>query len=106
MHRDIKNFLLYWLPPLLWMVFIFPTNKSLSSEYTSHFLVPIIKFFLPHAGEGTVEIVHILIRKFTHFFNYAFLTFLLLTGIARREKDMEVEMDFFSRSYRRLLRIA
>jgi VanZ family protein len=78
MRKDIKSLLLYWLPPLIWMVFIFPANKRLSSEYTSHLLVPIIKFFLPHAGEGTVEIVHILIRKSAHFLNYAFLTFLLL----------------------------
>jgi VanZ family protein len=81
MHRDIKSFMLYWLPPLFWMVFIFPANKSLSSESTSYFLVPIIKFFLPHAGEGTVEIVHVLIRKSTHFLNYAFLTFLLLRAL-------------------------
>ena len=41
---DIKSFLLYWLPPLLWMV-LYSLHKSLSSEYTSHFLYPLIKFF-------------------------------------------------------------
>jgi len=94
MRKDIKSFLLYWLPPLLWMVFISPANKSLSSESTSRFLVPIIKFFLPDAGEGTVETVHILIRKFTHFFNYAFLTFLLLRALRGGKKIWKREWLF------------
>jgi len=94
MRKDIKSFLLYWLPPLLWMVFISPANKSLSSESTSRFLVPIIKFFLPDAGEGTVEIVHLLIRKFTHFFNYAFLTFLLLRALRGGKKIWKREWLF------------
>ena len=94
MHRNIKSFLLYWVPPLLWMVFIFPTNKRLSSEYTSQLIVPIIKFFLPHAGEGTVEIVHILIRKLAHFINYAFLTFLLLRALREGRKIWKWEWIF------------
>jgi len=94
MRKDIKSFLLYWLPPLLWMVFISPANKSLSSESTSRFLVPIIKFFLPDAGEGTVETVHLLIRKFTHFFNYAFLTFLLLRALRGGKKIWKREWLF------------
>jgi VanZ family protein len=94
MHRNIKSFLLYWLPPLFWMVFISPANKNLSSESTSHLLVPIIKFIFPHAGEGTVEIVHILIRKFTHFINYAFLTFLLLRAFRGGRKIWKREWIF------------
>jgi VanZ family protein len=68
------------------MVFIFPVNKTLSSEYTSHFLYPIIKFFLPQADEAFVEAVHILIRKLAHFFNYAFLAILLFRAFREGKK--------------------
>jgi len=94
MRKDMKSFLLYWVPPLLWMVFISPANKTLSSEYTSHFLYPIIKFFLPHAGEASVEAVHIFIRKLTHFFNYAFLAFLLFRAFREGKKIWEWKWIF------------
>jgi hypothetical protein len=55
MQTGVRYLLLYWFPPLFWMVFIFPTNENLTSEHTSLFLYPIIKFFLPDASIASVE---------------------------------------------------
>ncbi|MEW6585165.1 MAG: VanZ family protein [Nitrospirota bacterium] len=73
----MKIFLYYYLPVVAWMIFINPLNKELTSESTSHFLVPLLRWLFPLAGQSTIELLHITVRKFTHFFNYAFLAFLL-----------------------------
>ena len=74
----IKIFIIYWLPPFIWMGFLFPaTNSSLSHSSTSNIIVPVIKWFLPHVSQGTIETLHILVRKSIHFLEYSFLAFLL-----------------------------
>lgn len=75
---NLKTFFVYWLPPLVWMAFIFPTNESLSSHDTSQIIVPVLKWLLPYAGQATFDALHTAIRKFAHFFSYALLAFLLL----------------------------
>lgn len=96
MHREIKNFLLYWLPPLLWMLFIFPTNDALTSDSTSRIIVPLIKWLFPHADEAAIEILHILIRKLAHFFNYAFLSVLLFRAFREGNKTWKWKWIFFA----------
>ena len=73
----MKTFVIYWLPPLIWMAIIFPSNGYLSSESTSYIIVPLLQWLLPHASQSTIDILHITVRKCAHFFNYAFLAFLL-----------------------------
>ncbi len=83
----MKNFIIYWLPPFVLMGFIFPlTNNSLTFNSTSHIIVPIIKWFLPHASQATIDTLHIVMRKFGHFGGYALLTFLLFRGFRGRNK--------------------
>ena len=72
------QFLFYRLPPLLWMGLIFPTNGALNTNTTSHIIVPILKWLLPHADLTTISLLHIGVRKLMHFFNYAFLTVMLI----------------------------
>lgn len=88
----LVNFLKYWLPPILWMAFIFPlTNGALSAESTSRILLPIlepiIRFFLPSASQTTVEAIHILIRKVFHLLEYGFLAFLLFRAFRGGKKN-------------------
>jgi VanZ family protein len=85
----IKNFFVYWLPPFLWMGFLFPANNTLTVSSTSHILAPIIKWLFPHADQATIEILHILTRKFVHFFEYALLAFLLFRGFRGRNKSWQ-----------------
>lgn len=87
----MKDFIFYWLPPLAWMAFIFPTNFMLTADSTSHIIVPILKWLLPHASQATIDILHIVIRKFTHFFNYAFLAVLLYRAFRARSETWRLE---------------
>jgi len=75
---NLKNFFIYWVPPIAWMIFIFPTNESLSSQNTSQIIIPVLEWLLPYAGQATIDTLHTVIRKFAHFFSYALLAFLLL----------------------------
>ena len=74
---NFRGLISYWLPPLAWMAFIFPSNSVLNTDSTSHLIVPILMWLFPHAAPETIHMLHIAVRKAFHFFNYAFLTFLL-----------------------------
>jgi VanZ family protein len=80
----VRDFVIYWLPPLAWMAFIFPTNGALNTHSTSHIIIPILKWLFPQADSETIHLLHIAVRKAFHIFNYAFLTFLLYRGFRGR----------------------
>jgi len=82
----MKNFFIFWLPPLVWIGFLFPTNDTLTVSSTSHIFVPIIKWLLPNADKATINLFHIIFRKFVHFFEYALLAFLLFRAFRKGNK--------------------
>jgi VanZ family protein len=89
--KQIKSFLIYWLPPIFWMAFLFPmTNDSLTAERTSYILEPIIRWLFPDATIATVGMIHLLIRKACHFIEYSLLAFLLFRAF--RGKNNTVQM--------------
>ena len=74
----MKKFILYWLPPLLWMALIFPVgNKALSSSLVYEIFVGALKKIFPGAGGGFYEVSYIIFRKSLHFLEYGILAFLL-----------------------------
>ncbi|MBM4147325.1 MAG: VanZ family protein [Nitrospira sp.] len=89
-------FLYYWLPPLLWMGFLFPSNETLTHESTSRFLVPLLTWLLPHADRITIELAHIAIRKSVHFFEYGLLAFLLLRAFRGGSRAWKLEWVVYS----------
>ncbi len=91
MGKNVKDFIIFWLPPLVWMVFIFPANETLTSDSTSHIIVPIIRWLLPLADQQTVDLLHKLVRKTFHFLNYGFLTFLLFRGFRGRDRGWKLK---------------
>jgi len=95
--KQIKSFLVYWLPPILWMAFLFPmTNDSLTAESTSSILEPIIRWFFPHANPATVEIIHIVIRKTGHFIEYFVLAFLLFRAFRGNSRIVQMRWIFYA----------
>ena len=82
------NFLIYWLPPLFWMGFLFPANDALSASSTSCFIVPILKWLLPQVDQETITKLHVLIRKFGHFGGYGILALLLFRSFQATEKKI------------------
>jgi VanZ family protein len=85
------NRLRYWWPALVWALAIsgFSTG-AFSSDNTSHYIVPILRFFLPHASAETLYFLHHIIRKGAHLTEYFILSMLILRGIRAGEKGMHL----------------
>jgi len=67
----------YWLPPLLWMAFIFPLgNRIGSSPFFYRLVVKVVAWINPQASLRTIEIIYIVLRKSFHFFEYGLLAVL------------------------------
>ena len=90
-------FLSYWLPPILWMAFLFPlTNDSLTVESTAYISEPIIRWFFPGASNATVEMIHIVIRKTGHFIEYSLLAFLLFRAFRGKSKTITLRWILYA----------
>jgi VanZ family protein len=83
------KWLRYWWPALIWAVVIsgFSTG-AFTSDNTSHFVIPILRFFLPHAAPETLDFLHHIIRKCGHLTEYFILSMLILRGIRAGEKGL------------------
>jgi VanZ family protein len=67
-----------WLPVLLWMALMFTASTDLfSTEHTSRFLVPFLRWLKPDISGATIAQIHFLIRKAAHLTEYAILAILL-----------------------------
>ncbi len=79
---NMKTFVKYWLPPLLWMALIFPVgNKALSSSLVYDVFMAVFKWLLSGASPEALGTGYIIFRKSLHFFEYGFLAFLLFRGL-------------------------
>jgi VanZ family protein len=85
------KWLKHWWPAFVWAVVIsgFSTG-AFTSDNTSRFIVPILRFFLPHASAETLELLHFLVRKCAHFTEYFILSLLILRGIRAGAKGMHL----------------
>lgn len=83
-----------WLPVLLWMLVIFlGSTDLLSSQRTSRFLGPFLRWLNPDISAQAVEQVQFLVRKTGHLAEYAFLGLLLRRAIllgSVRERDRQL----------------
>lgn len=72
-----------YLPVLIWMAVIFAGSTDLgSSQRTSRFIGPFLRWFNPDVSDETVRAVQAVIRKGAHLTVYAVLA--ILTWRARR----------------------
>ena len=79
-----SNPLKSWLPVLLWMVLIYTASGDLlSSEHTSRFLVPVLRWIKPDISGATIAQIHFLLRKGAHLAEYGILAVLLWRGFRR-----------------------
>lgn len=92
----MKFFIIYWLPPILWMLFLFPTNDALTVSSTSHIIVPLLMWLFPHADAVTIDSFHILVRKSIHFIEYALLAFLLFRAFRGRNKGWRLQWVLYA----------
>lgn len=78
------------------MLFIFPTNDALTVSSTSQIIVPLLRWLFPNADLVTIESFHILVRKIIHFFEYAFLAFLLFRAFKGRNKNWQMRWILYA----------
>jgi len=84
----VRRLLKYWLPVLLWMIFIFIGSTDLmSAEHTSRFLVPFLRWVAPDISTATIESIQLLVRKGAHLTEYAILAALLYRGFRQGRDD-------------------
>lgn len=77
-----RLFIKYWLPVVLWMVFIFIGSTDLmSAEHTSRFIGPFLRWFAPDISDATVAAIQLVVRKCAHLVEYAILSALLLRAL-------------------------
>ena len=79
---SVRRFLKYWLPVLVWMIFIFVGSTDLlSAEHTSRFIGPFLRWFSPDVSDATIASVQLVVRKLAHLTEYAILAALLFRAL-------------------------
>lgn len=80
--------LIYWIPPLAWMIFISPLNSLLTTRETSAVFLPLLSWVLPHLTPETKATLHVIFRKMGHFLGYALLASLLFRAFRGGAKTL------------------
>src|SRR5881398_3773458 len=74
----LLRFVRYWMPAIVWMAIIFlGSTDMLSTEHTSRFLVPFLRWIDPQISFTTLNSIQLGIRKLGHLTEYAILAMLL-----------------------------
>ena len=84
----VKN----WLPAIVWACVISGlSTDSFSSEHTSVFIIPALRFLLPHASAETLELMHGVIRKMAHLTEYFILSIFLMHGLRGEDRGWKLK---------------
>ena len=82
------RWLRYWWPALVWAIVISGFSTGVfTSDNTSRIIIPVLRFFFPHASPETLHFLHHIIRKCAHFTEYFILSLLILRGIRAGRKE-------------------
>ena len=85
---NIRPFLKYWLPVLVWMAVIFTASSDAHSyEHSSRIIAPLLHWLFPHISDNTVDWTVFIARKCAHLAEYAVLALLLWRALRRPQKD-------------------
>lgn len=77
-----------YIPLVIWMGFIyFASTGGMSASNTSRFIRPVLLWFFPNISEPTLELIHIIIRKCAHFFEYGLLALLSARAFTTSSKN-------------------
>lgn len=87
MSTKWSGVLKFWLPIVLWAGWLFLASTDLmSSEHTSRFLVPFLKWLKPDISLRAIEVIQLLVRKGAHVAEYAVLAGLLWRAFHNQTK--------------------
>jgi VanZ family protein len=87
-HVPRKDMVLAWLrvwwPALLWAMVIFgASTDAFSSEHTSRYIDPVLRWLVPSASQDSIFYMHHLVRKAAHFVEYFVFFVFIYRGIRR-----------------------
>ncbi len=72
----------YWVLVAIWAALIFTlSTDTFSSQHTGGFILVALHRLLPQASTATLDLLHLLIRKSAHIFEYFVFSLLLLQAI-------------------------
>jgi len=75
--QSLKRFLSRYVPLLVWLVFIsIASSGGFSASNTSRIIGPLVLWLFPHTSLERLELIHMVVRKISHFLEYAVLGFL------------------------------
>src|ERR1041385_8647043 len=70
-------FVRYWLPLFVWLAVIFGASADAqSTEHTSRFIDPFLRWLIPNISAAALEHVHWLVRKTAHMTEFALMAWL------------------------------
>ena len=83
-----KNFLVYWLPVLAWMVLIFSASSdSKSYQHSSSLFLPLLHWLFPAMSHEHEEMLHHAFRKCGHLTEYAVMALLCWRAVRQPQKQ-------------------
>ena len=83
-------------PVVLWAILIFVFSSGLlSGSNTSTIVWPLVKWVYPSISEAALVFVHALIRKASHFIEYAILALLAVRALRTSSRDFLRNHWFF-----------
>lgn len=80
-----------WLPVIVWatVISLFSTH-AFTADSTGRFIIPVLRWFFPHASSQSLERMHFFVRKAGHFTEYFVLSLLILRGIRSGRKQVRL----------------
>ena len=82
------SFLRYWLPLIIWMLVIFSASADAqSTEHTSRFLEPFLRWLNPNISPREIEAVRWCVRKAAHVTEFGLLTWLLWRALRKPKRN-------------------
>ncbi len=74
LYKKTKQRIWRYAPLLAWMIFIFiASTGQMSASNTSRFIRPLVLWIYPNITEENLKFVHFMVRKASHFTEYAVL---------------------------------
>ena len=93
----MRLFLKYWLPVFIWLGVIFAGSTAIfSTEQTSRYLVPFLRWLDPDISISTIGTIHLALRKLGHLSEYVVLAALLWRAL-RSARNSRTTMSTFVR---------
>ena len=94
----MRTFLKYWLPVFIWLGVIFAGSTDIfSTEQTSRYLVPFLRWLDPQISLSTIATIHFALRKIGHLTEFD-SGGLFLAGAAQRKQPACENVDVVPRS--------